>query len=650
MNARFRRSRTARFAPRRALVSSILAAALLVALPAAARELVIRNFDERVLISPDGAIDVTETIVAQFIGTNWHGIYRTIPVEYTNPEGLNYTLFLQPVSVTDDAGQPLKYQRSRQSRYVKFKIYVPDPDDSTRTVVLRYRVPNALRFFNDHDELYWNVTGDEWEVPIDSVTAEIQLPAGATGLHAIAYTGAFGSRQQDADVEVAGSRVTYRSTRPLGFHEGLTAVVGWDKGFVREPGAGQKLWFFVLSNWPFAFPIAACFVMFWLWWTRGRDPERDAVTVQYEPPAKLTPAECGTLVANEVAMRDITATLVDLAVKGYLTIEQTDPRSMLGIHHRDYTFHLKKPQTEWSALRPHENTMLNGLFFSPNPAVLTREALAGLQGVAATTVVGAIASRVLSAMTQAQAQANPTAISDFSGEGGVVAAAPEAAAGGEPAVALSALHNRFYTTLPIIRNGVFDGLMADGYYLHRPDRVRGAYMGGGIVSGIVMIFLGVFLATVTGMAPLTWVIAGLLTGALVAGFGWFMPARTIAGARALAQVLGFEEFLSRVEREHIERLETAPELFEKYLPYAMALGVEKKWVQAFSNIAIQPPSWYQGGYGAGFQPYLLVNDLNLMSTQAGSVMSSAPRSSGGSGFGGGGGSGGGFGGGGGGGF
>jgi len=132
----------------------------------------------------------------------------------------------------------------------------------------------------------------------------------------------------------------------------------------------------------------------------------------------------------------------------------------------------------------------------------------------------------------------------------------------------------------------------------------------------------------------------------------FMPARTLSGWRTLKKLLGFEEFLGRVEKDQIERLEKTPDLFEKYLPYAMALHVEKKWVQAFSGIALQPPQWYQAPYGNAFVPFLFVNDLNMMSMQAGSVMASSPRSSGsfgglgGSGFGGGGGAGGGFGGGG----
>jgi uncharacterized membrane protein len=126
-----------------------------------------------------------------------------------------------------------------------------------------------------------------------------------------------------------------------------------------------------------------------------------------------------------------------------------------------------------------------------------------------------------------------------------------------------------------------------------------------------------------------------------------MPARTQSGARALEQVLGFEDFLNHVEADRFNRMIKTPEMFEKFLPFAMALGVEKNWSKAFQNIYTQPPQWYQGNYGPGFYPYLFVNNLNAMSLQAGSVLSSAPRSSGGSGFAGGGGfSGGGFGGGG----
>jgi uncharacterized membrane protein len=560
-----------------------LAGVLAFAPPAAAREYSVKDFNEQVTVNPDGTIEVTEIIDVRFVGS-YHGIYRTIPVEYETPQRLNYSLLLEPLSVTDDDARPLKYEQTRQGRYLRFKITVPNAENATRTVILRYRILNALRFFEDHDELYWNVTGDEWDVPIESASAHIELPAGTTGIRAVAYTGVFGSRAQDARVQINGNKVEIQTNHPLGFHEGLTAVVGWDKGFVHEPGAGARVLFFLRSNWPLFIPIGAFFIMFWLWWTRGRDPEKDAVTVQYEPPDKLTPGECGTLVDNEAAMRDITATLVDLAVKGYLTIEQKDEEHLLGLSHsKEYIFHLKQPAAQWSNARPHEGEMLSALFDD----------------------------------------------------------------GANTDVKMSDLQNHFYTHLPTIRDRIFDALMTDGYYLHRPDTVRQAYVGAGFVIGILIFVFGNMLATATGVARLTWVIAGIATGAVICIFGWFMPARTLSGARTYARVLGFENFLGRVESDRIERLEKTPELFEKFLPYAMALHVEKKWVQAFAGIAMQPPQWYQGPYGSGFQAYIFVNDLNYMSAQAGSVMSSSPRSSsGGSGFGGGGGSGGGFGGGG----
>lgn len=598
---------------------ALCALALLAALPAAAKQIIIQRFDEQVLVHRDATIDVTETIQAQFIGTGWHGIYRTIPIQYTDPEGFNYTLLLDHVTATDEDGHSLKLEQNHVGRDVKFKIYVPEPDDSTRTIILHYRVLDAIRFFADHDELFWSVTGEEWQSPIESASARVELPEGPTGLHAVAYTGAYNSRAQDAQVTVSDNVVEIRANHPLGYRQGLTAVVGFDKGLVHEPTVSQNIALFLESNWPLFIPVIVFFVMYWLWWTRGRDPERDVVTVQYEPPDKLSPGECGTLVDNQAAMRDITATLVDLAVKGYITIEQKDQTGMLGLtHHRDYIFHLKKPAAQWDEARPHERIMLRGLF--------------GTDSMLADPV----------AAPSAMASQSP-GVQDYSLVSGTVSAP-------QVSVALSDLQNRFYRQLPGIRDCIFDALVQDGYYLHRPDTVRQGYMGAGLAIGFVIIFAGNWLAKQSGMSNLPWFVAGIASGAIIFGFGWFMTARTSAGAKTYAKVLGFENFLGRVESDRIERLEKTPELFEKFLPYAMALHVEKKWVQAFSGITMQPPQWYQGTYVGAFQPYFLVNDLNMMSMQAGTVMSSAPRSSGGSGFGGGGGAGGGFGGGGGGGF
>ncbi len=559
---------------------------------ASARTLTIQKFHTEVTITPDGMVDVVETIQAHFAGS-WNGLYRTIPIEYETPQGLNYSLFVDVASITDESGNNLRYETSRSGGYLKLKIYESNATDVTRTIVVHYKVSDALRFFEDHDELYWNVTGNDWDEPIDAASAEIVLPAGVTGLRALAFTGSYGSKSQDAQVDLGSSRVDIEMTRTLAFHEGLTAVIGWDKGFVHEPTASEKFVQFLRSNWPLVIPIVAFFVMFWIWWTHGRDPRRNPIAVRYDPPDDLSPGEVGTLVDGSAAMRDITATLVDMGVRGYITIEQKEDKTMMGLHtNKTYTFHLKKPMSEWKGLKSHELSLLAALFTN----------------------------------------------------------------GEVDSVALSELQNHFYKDLPAIKDGLLDSMLEHGYYLHRPDNVRGGWMAGGILIGALLAVFGNMMAASLGMPPLPLIIAGIATGLVMVVFGYFMPARTNTGERALEGALGFEDFLQHLESDRIARIEKTPEMFEKFLPFAMALGVEKKWVSAFGDICKQPPSWYQGGvYGPNFYPMMFIADMHIMSMQASTAMVSAPRSvSGGSGFGGGGFgggfSGGGFGGGGGGGF
>src|SRR6266403_6381581 len=555
---------------------------------AGARELRIEKFDSEIVVSPKGTIDVTETIQVQFIGS-WKGLYREIPIEYVTPQGLNYTLFLNVKRVTDGSGSSLKFESSRERHYRKLKIYVPEAQDSHRTIIIEYSVSDALRFFEDHDELYWNVTGDEWDVPIQAASARVLLPEGATGIRVNVFTGAYGSRAQQADSEIVGNGVEVRRRQPLGYHEGLTIAVAFDKGIVHEPTALDKASLFLRSNWPLGLPFIVFVIMFYLWWTRGRDPRLRPIAAQYEPPDQLTPGEAGALVDNSADMRDITASIVDLAVRGYIVIEEHQRDQMLGLmHSKDYNFMVKKERAEWSKLKPHEQALLEGLF-----------------------------------------------VTGTAGE----------------SVSMSSLENHFYTNLPGIRSNIFDSLVAQGYYTRRPDSVRSAYIAAGVVVGLLMVFGGVKIASNLGMAPLTFIAAGILTGAIVCGLGWFMPAHTEQGTRALEGVLGFEDFLVHVESDRFNRTIKTPEMFEKFLPFAMALGVEKNWSRAFQGILTQPPQWYRGSsYGSNFYPMMFTNDLGNMSSRASSVMTSAPRSSGGSGFSGGGSSGGGFGGGGGGGF
>jgi uncharacterized membrane protein YgcG len=574
--------RQPRHAPRLLIVPLLCLLTFSHLLPAAARSFVLSRFDVELQVLSGGDLLVTETVSPRFEGA-WNGIERLIPIEYRTPQGFNYRLLLDRVTVTDEAGTPLKVESSRERHYRNFRIWIPGATDATRTFVLKYRVRNGLKFFEDHDELYWNVTGDEWDVPIEQASVRIILPPQATGIRAQAFTGAYGARETAATVEIVGAGVGMTMTRALGFREGLTAVVGWDKGIVAAPTALDQTQTFLVSNWALGIPLLVFIVMYRLWATRGRDPRLRPITVVYEPPDRLTPAEVGTLVDDSPDTRDLTATVVDLAVRGYLRIAEQKAEHLFGLwSSTDYRFQRTKPAQEWAILPPYERLLLEALF-------------------------------------------NGNATDD---------------------VSLSSLENRFYKSLPPIQDAIFESLQQRRYYAQRPDRVKQAYLIGGIALGMLLTVALSALAGQWGMAPMTCLWAGVLSGLIVVGFGRIMPARTLQGTRALEGVLGFEEFLTRVEADRFDRVVKTPELFEKFLPYAMALGVEKNWARAFESIVLTSPVWYQGVDPGGFNTGGFTSRMGDMATRAGSTMTSAPRSSGGSGFGRGGSSGGGFGGGG----
>ena len=178
-------------------------ALLLVTESASARSFHIEEFRVVLNVGDDGIVEVTESIRFAFEGS-YQGIYREIPIEYSTAWGLDYELRLESIAVTDDHGAPLQHETDRSGDLFKFKVWIPDAQDASKTITLRYRVRRALRFFEEgsefgaHDELYWNVTGSEWAVPIDGASARIRLPAGVREAPSVtAYTGAYGDRGQD---------------------------------------------------------------------------------------------------------------------------------------------------------------------------------------------------------------------------------------------------------------------------------------------------------------------------------------------------------------------------------------------------------------------------------------------------------------------
>lgn len=565
--------------------------ALCAPLPAAARSWRIADFTDTITVTTDGSTAVHERLTLVFIG-EWHGIHRTIPVEYPGPRGTNYTLYLDVTGVTDGNGGKLKYESSTSNGYRDLKILIPGAVDTTRTVEIDYTLRNAVRYFEDHDEFYWNVTGNDWPVPIDHVSALVQLPNSAAGsLRAQAFTGVYGSTGREATADVKGSDVSFETTNPLPMRGGLTIDIFIPKGILKEPSAFTKAIWFLGSN-PIVFlPFVTLGVMFTLWWYKGRDPDPGlSVAPMYEPPPSISPAEAGTLIDDTVHPRDITCTLVDLAVRGYIKIEEVEDKGLI-FHHKDYIFHLLKPREQWAGLAHHERVMLENVF-----------------------------------------------------------------AGGAE-TRLSSLKNRFYTAIPVIRRDIMAQLRAKGMYLLDPESAN-AYS----IGAAVLIIAPFATAQFTGYKDVFSSVSPLIVSGSVSAIIWWlfareMKARTVKGGRTRVAILGFQEFMSRVDADRLKRM--PPDTFEKYLPFAMALGVEHTWAQKFAGIIQNPPTWYASptGYPMGFNPIFFSNSMHSMATDMHQVFVSAPRASstgsgfGGGGFGGGGGfSGGGFGGGGGGAF
>lgn len=559
---------------------------------AAAKSWRVSDFQDKIVVDRDGSAVVTERITLTFEG-EWHGIHRIIPIEYPGPDSTNYELYLKVMSVSDGAGRTLKYESSVSSGTRDLKIYIPDAVDATRTVEIVYGVRNGTRFFDSHDEFYWNVTGNDWPVPIDHAAARVLFPGTAAGsLRAQAFTGVYGSQEQDASTKISGSEVLFETNNPLPMRGGLTLDVYLPKDILKEPSALTKFFWFLGGNPVVFLPLVTFAVMFVLWWYKGRDPDPGmSVAPMYEPPPGISPAEAGTLLDDTIHPRDITSTVVDLAVRGYIKIEETAEKGLV-FTHKDYVFHLLKPMAQWTDkdLAPHERVMLENVF-----------------------------------------------------------------QGGEE-TRLSSLKNRFYTAVPIIRQDIMAALKNKGIYLLDPESANGY----SIVAAIgILTPFGIF--QYMGWANFLSSVPLLVVSVLVSAVIWWlfarvMTAKTVKGGRVHVAVLGFQEFMNRVDGERLKLM--PPTTFEKFLPYAMALGVEHHWAQAFAGIIKDPPSWYvaPGGYvpGMGFNPIFFSNSMSGMATDMHQVFVSAPRASssgsgfGGGGFGGGGGgfSGGGFGGGG----
>lgn len=553
----------------------------------------IRRFHTDLDVQRDGEVVVTERLEVEFSEPR-HGIYRTIPVRYTDPRGFAYSLGFRLLGVEDGAGGSHRVRTSREGRDVNLRI--GDPERTVQglvTYVIRYRVRDALVARPEHDELYWNATGTEWQAAIGEASATIRLPAEVdeAGLERAAYVGRFGSTEQGVAIErPSGREIAFRAPRPLGPLEGLTVAAAWPRGIVTRPTAlasGARL---LADNWILAAPLAALALWIRQWRRKGRDPAgRGSIVVRYEAPEGVTPGEIGTVVDEKVDTRDITATLVDLAVRGFVRIRVESRPLLFGLFSGEEIVLERRregPGAAEASLLPHERRMLDALFT------------------------------------------------------------------GRDEVAIDELRERFYRHVPGIREALLERVTQRGYFAGKPTevRVRWGFLG---VAGALAVFLaGALWAWLRGgIMPNALGVpaaAGVLTAIIGFAFAQVMPRRTAKGVELREWALGFEEFVERVEADRLEQ-DRARNVFEALLPYAMALGVAAEWARRFEGIYAQgaQPGWFVGpNPSQGFSTRGFERSLSSAMSNTASAMTQAPRSKGSSGSGGGGSSGGGGGGGG----
>ena len=452
------------------------------------RSFAIDRFAVTLEVGADATLRVREAITIDFRGAH-QGFFRTIPVRYER-RGLEFALRVDDIHVFDENVAALRTEVSRPGRAIRIKAWVPGAVDATRTVIITYRVRRALIDVDGHEELYWNVTGTEWDVPIRQAEAIVSSPAEIPldQIRSIAYTGPRGASGADYTEERADAFLTFRTTRPLRPREGLTIAVGWPPGAIRGPSALRHAWWWLGDNWPLGLPLLTLGGVLLAWRRYGRDPGgAPTVKPEYAPPDGIMPAVGGALATERAEPRDIVATLVDLAVRGYLRIEEVEP----DFGEVDFIVHRLKPISGEPALKPIEVYLLSRLF-GRDWGVSSRR--------------------------------------------------------------LSEVKRDYDNVFPPMRDQIYRMMVRGGLFSSSPERVRALWLVGGIAIVGAGILVAAGDADWLGTAPLPLAVGFGFSGLIVLGFSRFMPRKTWQGVRVFARVRGFREFLERTSKDELRRL------------------------------------------------------------------------------------------------
>ncbi|MGH9509231.1 MAG: DUF2207 domain-containing protein, partial [Terriglobales bacterium] len=573
---------------------------------------------------------------------------REFPTRYKDRLGNPYRVGFEVVEVLRDGRPDAWHTKDRENGvavYVGREDVFLQPGEYTYTIA--YRTNRQLGFFPDHDELYWNVTGNGWNFFIDQASATVTLPqrVARSSLNLEGYTGPQGAQGRDfaSDADFNG-RSTFRTTKGLEPREGLTIVVSFPKGIVKEPTQEEKIRYFVADNRPALVGALGLFLLIGyymvVWAQVGRDPEAGTIMPLYEPPQNFSPAAIRYLTQMSFDDKTFAAAVLDMAVKGHVTISEdsgtftvsrkTDKMASLSPEERVVSMKLLGSSRSIELKTENHSTIRGALHALENALKLSQEKIYFLLNRRYLIPGFVISVLVLLAMVAA------------------IGSPGEMVGAGFMTVWLSGWTAGVFF---LLRQALSLWKMAlfGGGGLERVGRFGGAIF----MSLFALPFLGgevaglYFFSTVAtpGAAVLLLVMIGVNIL-----FHYLLKAPTGAGRRVLDQIEGFKMFLSAVEGDRMRMLgavERTPQLFEKYLPYALALGVEHEWAEQFADVFARAaqtpggegysPAWYSGSNWNSLAAAGFASSLGSSFSSAVSSSSTPPGSSSGSSSGGGGG-------------
>jgi len=612
-----------------------LLAFLLLAAPAAARA------DERILhywsdvqVQKDASLEVTETIDvrAEHDRIN-HGIFRDFPTRYRNRMGGQVRIGFTFEGATLD-GSAVQASTSPMSNGVRIKLGDPDKyvDIGEHRYVIRYRATREIGFFKDYDELYWNATGNGWVFPIDSAEARIRLPEPAKLGQRASYTGPEGSTGSNAEVvEEKPGEITWRTTAPLGSYEGLTVAVAFPKGVVPAPGPSSRFGAWLADNGP---PLAGgagllgLFGYFYYAWKRaGRDPRAGTVVPLFSPPDDLSPPGMRYVTKMNVDNRTFAAALVDMGVRGHVRLVEEDG----GWFSRDKT-RIDRLDSQ-NPLPTEEQNALNALVPTGESIMMIQKNYAEF-GAAKKGLTAVLKDQYEGKLFKRNYGWAASGLLFFFAAMWVTAAAivvaADAASVWQIAVTLGAI--------------AVAAMLS--FVIHGSSTVGKCLLSLIAFSAFVVasaVGFPVFAEAVNSGAGLPLLIPALAFPLVITCF-WWISAPTKEGRTVLDHIAGFKQYLSITERERLDRMtapKDTPEIFEKYLPYAIALGVENHWADRFQSVLAAAAAqgqqgflWYSGHSDPWNNPGRFAESVGSSLSSTISSASAAPGSSSGSGGGG----------------